>query len=67
MHTPTRSPGRLGASCGASNPALARPQNDDIRVLNQALEGVPVLTPADHNAARRLITLIDVWYDQVRE
>ena len=28
-----------------------------------AVEGVPALTPEDHNAARRFITLIDVWYD----
>ena len=28
------------------------------------IEGVPELTTAHHNAARRLITLIDVWYDR---
>ncbi|EOD39966.1 mitochondrial ATPase [Emiliania huxleyi CCMP1516] len=32
-----------------------------------AVEGVPALTPEDHNAARRFITLIDVWYDQGKE
>ena len=32
-----------------------------------AVEGVPALTPEDHNAARRFITLIDVWYDQRKE
>ena len=32
-----------------------------------AVEGVPALTPEEHNAARRFITLIDVWYDQGKE
>ena len=32
-----------------------------------AVEGVPKLTPARHNAARRFVTLVDVWYDQRRE
>lgn len=31
------------------------------------LHGVPPLTPAHHDAARRLITLVDVWYDRGRE
>ena len=31
------------------------------------MEGVPALTPEDHNAARRFITLIDVWYDRGKE
>ena len=35
MRAPERSRGRVDASCGASNPALARPRNDGARVFNQ--------------------------------
>ena len=41
IHSPKRSRGRLGASYGASEPALTRPQPDGSRAFNQA----PATTP----------------------
>ena len=36
--TPERSRGWLGASCGASRPALDYPQNGDVRAFNQVVD-----------------------------